>query len=388
MRPPCCFIGLKSVYKNNSNETFGGQRKSIFFQRPPDNSVDNRAFEQLMHRVKNAPELGGGFSSADLARSRERLCRDLNVPASTLEPHRYAVWEYLAYLRFEAQRLVLRPLAATAGVAGLMFTGWVATVSAGTSLPGDMLYPVKIASERIQLSLASTSGQRLKLHAEFAEHRLQEAVDLTSSKDPSRQDRLKTTVADFKDELNSAHGELSGLQKGAAKDVIAGAAALSRKTAALSSLIDQAPPSTSSDVKGEVAHVREAVKDSQEKTVGTLVQTFETTQEPASAEELKHNFQTMYQHIQNRLVLDINRLATLRVVARRLPAEVGTATTAFAAIAHAKLLQEKPLATAMDIMAAGGYRRAFELIQGIDAALDQVEQDIAQKEIELTTGQE
>ena len=59
-------------------------------------------------------------------------------------------------------------------LAGVMVTGGV-TASA-KALPGDLLYPIKMTSERVQLSIARDPLVRSVLEQEFAGRRYQEAT--------------------------------------------------------------------------------------------------------------------------------------------------------------------------------------------------------------------
>ncbi len=52
------------------------------------------------------------------------------------------------------------------------------TIASGQSLPGDTLYPVKLAWEQVQISLASGTAQRLGLQAAFEQNRVKEVSKL------------------------------------------------------------------------------------------------------------------------------------------------------------------------------------------------------------------
>ena len=67
-------------------------------------------------------------------------------------------------------------LAALLAVAGLG-----ATVAAADTLPDDILYPVKVASEAVRLALAAMPDDRASVELSIAEHRLSEAERLAAS---------------------------------------------------------------------------------------------------------------------------------------------------------------------------------------------------------------
>ncbi len=75
-----------------------------------------------------------------------------------------------------------------------------ARVSAG-ALPSSPLYPVKRGIEQAQLLLAGSQEQRALLHAEFAQRRLSEAVQVAAL---GREDQAALLSDDYRAELHSA----------------------------------------------------------------------------------------------------------------------------------------------------------------------------------------
>ena len=59
----------------------------------------------------------------------------------------------------------------------LLLTGGV-TAASSSSLPGELLYPVKIASERTRLALTLSDIGKAKLEVTFAERRAKEIAEL------------------------------------------------------------------------------------------------------------------------------------------------------------------------------------------------------------------
>jgi hypothetical protein len=58
---------------------------------------------------------------------------------------------------------------------------WVATNASAQSVPGDLLYPLKLATERVSFALALRSDQRAELRLTFADRRLTELVSTLQS---------------------------------------------------------------------------------------------------------------------------------------------------------------------------------------------------------------
>lgn len=67
---------------------------------------------------------------------------------------------------------------AVSALVGLSLIGGTAFASGG-SIPGDLLYPVKIAAEKVQLGLATSDESKVNLQAKFAQVRLDELKALS-----------------------------------------------------------------------------------------------------------------------------------------------------------------------------------------------------------------
>jgi uncharacterized protein DUF5667 len=63
----------------------------------------------------------------------------------------------------------------------LVVAGLGASVAAADTLPDDLLYPVKVASEAVRLALAAVPDDRASVELSIAEHRLSEAEKLAAS---------------------------------------------------------------------------------------------------------------------------------------------------------------------------------------------------------------
>ncbi len=109
-----------------------------------------------------------------------------------------------------------RVVAATTAVAAVVATGGVGTL-AQRALPGDLLYPIKGATEDLRLSFASGDAERGQLHLRFAEERLEELEDgiarLTT-------DLVGQTLDDFDDEVVAAATDLLAAFEATADQVL------------------------------------------------------------------------------------------------------------------------------------------------------------------------
>ena len=85
---------------------------------------------------------------------------------------------------------------ALVAVLALVFTGWTTTAAAEDSIPGDALYNVKMAQERLVLAVTPSDHRRAQLHARYAENRTREMVALVRQRhDPVRVEWLVQRVS-------------------------------------------------------------------------------------------------------------------------------------------------------------------------------------------------
>jgi hypothetical protein len=106
--------------------------------------------------------------------------------------------------------LVRAPALATLSVMVTVFGGSILSVSASDrSLPGDFLYPIKIATEQTRLAFTSGKLEKLKLKSEFVDRRVDEIKTLATATDPEQPVRLKQAAEVLKRDLNTVKNQLS-----------------------------------------------------------------------------------------------------------------------------------------------------------------------------------
>ena len=118
---------------------------------------------------------------------------------------------------------LLRPAMVAAAIA-LLAVG-SAGKAAADSLPGDIAYPLKVAVEQIQVSLALDDSTRLRLLAEQADHRLAELAEAVSTRPntaPAAEDAYATAVKKLTVAVEAVRGQpnVSEDRKTAAEDVV------------------------------------------------------------------------------------------------------------------------------------------------------------------------
>jgi hypothetical protein len=123
----------------------------------------------------------------------------------------------------------VRRLAHTVGavllIVGVGVGGWIASVSASyQSIPGDMLYGVKLATERVQIAVTEIRGEKnktAKLHTEFAARRAVEVQQVIErNKEPEQAKEAMQRLARSVDEAAAAIDESSDNTKYTGTDVL------------------------------------------------------------------------------------------------------------------------------------------------------------------------
>lgn len=135
----------------------------------------------------------------------------------------YRAEEKSRWKRWESAFSNLWPahLAAVFGALVLILTSGTLTVAASqSSLPGEPLYPVKRASERMALAVASEE-EKPKLEIEQAGRRLEEIAELTQkTSDAAQHEKVAELMSEYESQLSSANDRLTKLnQAKAGKDV-------------------------------------------------------------------------------------------------------------------------------------------------------------------------
>lgn len=105
-------------------------------------------------------------------------------------------------------------------IIGLLGGGAGATYASQASLPGDVLYPVKLVTERAQVALTVDDTKEAALHLKFSSERLEEVEELAheGKKDP---EIVKIAVENYKSELAQAQAVLSDTSVETEQDHIA-----------------------------------------------------------------------------------------------------------------------------------------------------------------------
>ncbi len=189
--------------------------------------------EKFNKEIKALPSLIGKedvLTATELQNIRQKVLLSLNTETKSA---------YLRYSWSERKEKIMRYIISV--LVGLSMFGGTALASTSAK-PGDLLYPVKRITEKVQMSVTASEQSKAQLQAKFAEERLKELAELklksgsatstsaTSTPDGKKEDGDKIEVeakAHAQADVNNAIEVLKQVQvKLAAKGNTKAAAAL------------------------------------------------------------------------------------------------------------------------------------------------------------------
>ncbi len=290
-----------------------------------------------------------------------------------------AVW-FITIVQQVRLTLVSLPAMGVAAALVLALGGSLTTVSAGSSLPGDALYSVKLATERAQIKLASQE-RRVLLRTEFAERRLEEAAELTRG--GADQSRTDLAISGYNDQIAHAKEDLESLKQESPEQAAKIASAVDVKLDDLNAKVKEQTNESVIESTNEASQVVvDVIVDAKEK---------EEVSEFAQGEVINDQIEELYRKRLNaatdRQAYDFGRLA--RIERWYLTSELEPSIQITVLKLEVEGVSDK-LYQSMTLLAQGGYRTAFDLIEETEIDLKAIESELAAEEntiIELQTQQ-
>jgi hypothetical protein len=129
-------------------------------------------------------------------RTKMRLFEEMR-PAPAKAPQSWRIWQELAPSKVLASVLL--------GVLILAMVGGSTVYAAQSSLPGDILYPVKTGVENLQLAVTTSAAVKANLHIKLAERRIDEVTQQVKL----NRDVTAQSLDDVKQQYDDALKELS-----------------------------------------------------------------------------------------------------------------------------------------------------------------------------------
>lgn len=187
----------------------------------------------------------------------------------------------LTFLPARTIEFVRGPVMAVLSVFGIVIGGSLASVSAAErSLPGDLLFPVKLAGEQARLMMANESPDKLKLKTEFVGKRMNEMKQIATEDSPDKSKRLKEAAGIVKKDLEAVKVQISHVASAEPSANVAKAAkAFDEASTGLIKTAKEVQAIAPKDVRIEVTEVQVAAVTASVKAVQVMI---DTHNDPAS----------------------------------------------------------------------------------------------------------
>ena len=185
---------------------------------------------------------------------------------------------------FSRFMFAMRPVVATVMVAGFAVVGWAAGVSSSMgNKPGDLLYGLKSAAEKTQLTFAADPSSRAYLHLELAGRRANELAVLAEGTSVNRENDLMAAMSALQNEIVSVKQNLDEVNTAKSSDTAAVAKAVDRKVAEINAVFDKTKNLLSANVQAKANVVVAAADDVSLKAVAVLVEAAKTSEDKTDA---------------------------------------------------------------------------------------------------------
>jgi len=144
----------------------------------------------------------------------------IEVPSDVAQAHLAALAGIRTIDRKRPRRRLIVTLLAAA-ISVLLLTGSAVAASAG-ALPGQLLYPVKRAVEKIDLSLHGDAASKARLHLQFAQRRLDELSTLLELRRSGQNVDIGAAMRAYQAEINAVQADVADAQPGAQLEALLG----------------------------------------------------------------------------------------------------------------------------------------------------------------------
>lgn len=111
-------------------------------------------------------------------------------------------------------KLAFRPALTLVAMLGLVLGSGLSVSASQTALPGDTLYSLKLATEKVQVALTFKKEEQAKVHLELAGRRISEVKKIKENSLPAQHKNQKINIAidKFQQEITTAQTKLETLK--------------------------------------------------------------------------------------------------------------------------------------------------------------------------------
>ena len=220
----------------------------------------------------------GAPKAAWVKETRAALLSDISQNKKTAQTAQPSWSVSFSYLFPQSMLAPVRSLAVVALVIGLAVGGWLTSVSASTnSLPGDLLYGVKLASEKTQLTVAKVTGNKesaVQISLKSASNRASEIKQI-AKKQPKEVQKVKESL---EKNLSDAAEDVADMRQTDVTKAAALAKEMTETTAVISGNLRDAAKEVEKTEEGneeatkEIVEASKTVEDAEIEAIGVVVE--------------------------------------------------------------------------------------------------------------------
>ena len=246
----------------------------------------------------------------------------------------------------------------------------------------DEIVSERLVTEKAQLSLAASDERKVKLHVEFAERRVKEVKKIVESDTADKDAKVQVAIDSFKNEMNELNNQIAEMsdQSGSSAELakIAGV-----EGGELSAAIGNSTGLLSEESQNLVATAEEAAQTVTTTAVEAMVTQIENNPESESSKYVGDQFRVDVSRIDVKTKTLLGRLAVIDNLSRAIDYKNEVSQMRMNLLGLQTKINE-----AMNLLAVGGYRRAYEIVREIEATLNEVQLSVAQIELAIVSAEE
>ena len=333
--------------------------------------MDHKTVKNLLTTIKN--ERRGGTPHGDwVTRNRDILLmqvRNTTDANAKLGTGQWVSHLFGTFFPMETALVAVRAFGIFLIMAGTVLGGGLASAQLySDAMPGEMFYGVKVAVERAQMTLAPNREYRTRLHAEFADHRMDEVARLAEA-GPAGQEHIVEVLAAFEKDIVELQDGLADMKAYDADSVVEIAKTLELKTSLYQNMLRKVALTVPPDIRIAVHTARNRADDVAIAAMAIIVEKHLAGDERSSRTVVVSKFQ-------EQLKLAERGLDTV-IEEQEIYEERSSAIRAKTAIAEAKILIEEE-----------DYTAALAKMVEVAELTKEAEAEAEAEEIEGTEGTE
>jgi len=230
------------------------------------------------------------------------------APASAVQKTWYG---FKAFMPSSIKTFVYKPVGAITLIIALMFGASIVSVSASKgSVPGDVLYKVKLTREKIHAGITVDDGKKTDLYIGFADERLNEIDKLKDNpKKPEHQkENMKVAVSELKNQMGNVKNQLEKVKSKprSAKEIVEVAKKVDEKVEDISNKIEQKKQELSGvtgedEVIDDLDDAQDAAEEASDVAIDVIIEKHVSGEVETSIDELANKIEKKIKKAEDRI---------------------------------------------------------------------------------------